>query len=420
LRVLLIALPQDGHIYPPLNLLYLAGTLWEHNIEYKVIDESIVGSKRVADEIDKGYDIIGMSVLTYKRWDAFWWSQYIRCYHPDTTIVMGGVHATIMPEQCRKYADYVVTGDGEGPLLDICQGKEPIPRILPIDSLRPDWDAIDFSNYKGKGFTQHDRRKANGVDIRNEVRVPMIVSRSCTSHCRFCSSFWVQGPYRMRTPRLVVDEMEWIVENKGTHHVYFVDDSFYLDKSKCLEFCGEIVSRKLKVAFRIQTRADVLDKEYVEALKEAGCYYVAIGVETGSGLIMGKLHKSTDVNAAEIAIANCKRAGIRTEALMIIGNEGETDETIEETRRFLKRTKPTTIGSGSEGLWIFPGTAVYQSALKEGLITPDFWDSRERAKTYKFTKEQIAKWYRRIYTYNLLSALRYWFKRLEEYANRRG
>ena len=413
MTVLLIALPNNGMKWVPLNLLYLAGTLDAHGIDVTIVDMNIDPMEVVLTEIRRGYDIVGMSVLTSTRWDAFFMAENIRWMSPKSKVVLGGVHASLMPGQCQKYCDVVIKGDGELPFLDLCLGKKPIERIAPIDGLYPAWHKIDLWRYPGKGFTKHDKRKANGVDIANLPRISLQTSRSCLSHCRFCSSFYVQGPYRMRNPVKVVDEMEMLY-SKGHKSFYFIDDSFYLDKSKALEFCAEVLRRKLKVAFHIQTRADVLDKEYTEALRLAGCYYVSIGVETGSELILESLHKSTEVSAAERAIYNCHKVGIRTEALLIVGNEGETDETIEQTRKFLRRANPTTVSSAKEGLLLFPGTAVYRKSVKEGLISEDFWDTMERCKVYRFSPEQIEKWNKRVYTYRLLPTLRYHFSKLED------
>lgn len=412
MNVLLIALPNEGMKWVPLNLLYLAGILDEHGIDCTIADWNIIGEGGVTCEIMKRYDVVGLSVLSSTRWDAFDYAEKIRRISPQSLIVMGGVHATLMPEQCKRFCDVVIKGDGEGPFLDVCQGKSPVERVLPIDSLRPAWGKLDLWRYPGKGFTTHDRRKANGIDISRSPRISMQTSRSCQSHCRFCSSFYVQGKYRMRTPSRVVDDIE-LLYSRGFRHFYFVDDSFYLDKAKGLEFCREIWNRGLRIAFHIQTRADVLDWEYTQALADAGCYYVSIGVETGAESVMSSLHKSTEVNASFEAIQNCRRVGIRTEALLIVGNEGETDETIEETRRFLKRARPTTVSSAEEGLLLFPGTAVYQKALKEGLISPDFWESRERCKVYLYPPETIRRWNERVYTHRLLPRLRWYFKKLE-------
>jgi len=411
-KVLLIALPTFG-MWTPLNLLYLAGMLENHGIDCTIVDWNTEGCSGVIKEICKKYDIVGLSVLTSTRWNSFDTAALIREYSPESLIVMGGVHATLMPEQCQKYCDVVIKGDGEAPFLDLCQGKKPLERFLPINSLPiPAYHKIDLSKYPGRGYSKYDFRKANGVNIHGVPRVSMQATRSCTSHCRFCSSPKVQGEYRMRDPCRVVGEMGYLYVRYGIRHFYFNDDSFYLDRDRGIEFC-ELVARKLKVAFHIETRADVLDLEYAIALKRAGCYRVQVGLETGSPEVLGRMSKSIDLDAIRDGIQNCKKAGLRVDANLIVGNEGETDETIEQTRKFLKNANPTTISSTWNGLLLFPGTAVYRKAIKEGLITDDFWETREECKVYKFSPEQIGQWNHRVYTYKFIPRLRYWAQLFE-------
>lgn len=412
MRVLLVSLPNVGIPFTPLNLLYLAGELEKHGIECDVVDWNIIGEGGVLYHLGRGYDVIGISFTTLNRWQAFDLASYIRVMHPKVKIAFGGVHATLMSEQCKRFADVVIKGDGEGAFTDYCQGKTPVERIMPIDSLTCAYHKLDLWRYPGKGFTAHDKRRFNGVDIAHSPRISVQTSRGCLSHCRFCSSFWVQGRYRMRNPELVVNDLVGLYSG-GFRHFYFIDDSFYLDKAKGIEFCTKVVRSGMRIAFRIQTRADMLDADYCEALREAGCYYVAIGVETGSERLLETMHKSAGVSDAEKAIRACRKAGIRTEALLIIGNEGETDETIEDTRKFLKRVQPTTVGSGGHGLWLFPGTAVYNQAVRNGEVSESVWDTRLPAPVYRFSPEQIEAWERRLYTYGFIPTLRYHFSRLE-------
>jgi radical SAM superfamily enzyme YgiQ (UPF0313 family) len=385
--------------WTPLNLMCLAGAI-DDIADCTVVDWNTEGERGVVSEIDRGYDIVGMSVMSPARWNAFDLTTTIRERSPDSLIVMGGVHATLMPEQVQKHCDVVIKGDGEAPFRDLCLGKEPVERFLPIDDLpSPAWDKVDLWKYPGYGLSKYDFRKANGVDIRREPRVSMQASRSCRSHCAFCSSFYVQGKYRMRDPARVVDDMGRLWQDYGIRHIYFNDDSFYLDKERGIAFCEEIRKRGLRVAFHIETRADVLDVQYAEALKYAGCYRVQVGLESGSPTIMMRMGKNTNVDAIYNGIQACNRAGLRVDANLIVGNVGETDETIEETRAFLREANPDTISSTWRGLLLLPGTAVYKRAKREGLINDSFWDTREGCRTYKYSKEQIEKWNRRILNY---------------------
>ena len=382
MRVLLIAtVTEDWIKYTPLNLLYLAGSRYKDD-DVTIVDENIVGRLAVYDEIRREYDEVGLSVLSTTRWDSFEMGGAVRRLSPKTKVVMGGVHASLVPDQCRVYANEVVKDDGiDEDVLDV----------------EPRWDLIDLSKYPGKGITKYDFRKFNGIDLRNEPRVSVMGSRSCDLKCDFCSSWWLQGKYRMRDPVKMVDELEMLNNKYGIKSFYFIDDSFYLDKARCLEFCEEVVKRGLPIAFLAQTKAEVIDKEYAEALREAGCYRMLVGVE-------GSSHPKS--RGATQAIRNLKKAGICAEALFIVGNVGETDATIEETRRWIKKAKPSLIYC-SNGLLIYPGTKVYRDCLKSGEIDEKFWYTSVPVKTYRFSQSQIKKWRKRLLTHNTMGKLRY-------------
>ena len=405
MKALLISLPTS-HAFTPLNLLYLAGALEYHDISVDVVDWNIAGEAGILAAISKKYDVVGMSVLSTSRWGAFDTAKVVRRMSPESTIVLGGPHATLMPDQCKEYADYVIKGDGEMPLVDICRGYEPVERESPL--LLPAHNLIDYSKYSGWGYTQFDPRRANGVNIRKHPRVSIQATRGCTSHCKFCSSFYVQGKYRMREPKSVAAEMEMLYRCYKIRHFYFNDDSFYLDRDKGIEFCDRIIDSTMgRVAFHIETRADVIDEEYARKLKKAGCYRVQVGFETGSQVLLDKMGKNSSVTGIGVGIKNCKRAGMHVDANLIVGNVGETDETTEDTRRFLKLVNPNTISSTWNGLMLLPGTAIYQKAKREGQINDSFWETRVPYKVWKFSKEQIDKWNDRIYSFKPTVWLRY-------------
>lgn len=334
----------------------------------------------IVGEIKKGYDIVGLSVLSSSRWDAFDTARLVRKLSPKSVIVMGGAHATAMPDNCKKHCDIVVVGDGESAFRDVCEGRDPVSTPTNLNNVWQRYDLVDPRLYR---------------------RVAIQATRGCRYKCRFCSSWWTQGEYRMREPSKVAWEIKKVLMVYSLRDFYFNDDSFYLDKEKAIEFCGLIDG--LRIRFHIETRADIIDKEYAEALKRAGCSKVQVGLESGSP----EIRTGKSVDSTYNGIRACKDAGLKVDANLIVGNEGETDETIEETRRFLKLADPDSISTTRHGLLLFPGTAIYQRAKRDGDIDDEFWESRTPFKTYKYSQEQIDRWNRRIYSFKPKIYLRY-------------
>jgi len=173
-------------------------------------------------------------------------------------------------------------------------------------------------------------------------------------------------------------------------HFCFADDAMTVDRTSIIALCHELIVRKLNIAFRLTTRTDCVDKEMLHLLSKAGCYRISFGIETGSPELLKKMSKENDIATSEQAIALCKDAGIKVTALMIIGNVGESEHTIRETVAFLRRTKPDELACVG-GLWVLPGTKLYQQCRRKGLIDDDYWlgDSPYMLYLNEFTPEQI-------------------------------
>lgn len=406
---------QDGFSNPPLGLLYLAGMLEKNGIDCTLIDGCISDERAIEEAIEKKPKYVGIQALTPNRHRALDLAKKAKVLSPQSQIIMGGVHPTIMPEQIKSYpfVDHVVKGEGELGIMSIAKGGEAVEAQMDIDSIpEPAWEKVNLKKYPARGRTKYDFGRINGVWIHFEPRVSVIFSRGCPAHCSFCSTWWIWKKYRVRTPQLMVDELGNLVERWKIRHFAFADDVFSTDREKTLRLCREIVGRKLKIAWHATTRVDALDEELVEAMKEAGCYALSLGVETGSAAILQKIHKSTDIETGERAIRLCRKVGIHTTALLIIGYMGETEETVRETRDFLRRCKPNSV-SAAGGLWIFPGTAVYQKAKAQGLIDDSFWLARKPFITYYGEHDQatLDHFQDIIWSYSRWVSLRRWMKK---------
>ena len=166
---------------------------------------------------------------------------------------------------------------------------------------------------------------------------------------------------RFRDGGLVADEVEKLVKEHGVTLFSFDDDAFPINKKQCMDFCGEIKRRGLNIAWKADTRADHIDKEMLDAMHQTGCFMLAIGVESGSPVILKNINKGLDLEKSRQAIKDIKDAGIKAYALLMIGNPGETDDTIKETVDFLKDTRPNLF-SYVTGVFIVPGTDMQKLA----------------------------------------------------------
>ena len=393
-RVLLINPPESGrgdYSTPPLGLLYLAAVLKKNSIAVDLVDGYIAGWDGIEKKIRQYRPtVVGITCHTYSRVKALKVAEAVKKADAKTLVVLGGAHATLMPRQLLEhypFVDIVARGEGEITFLEICQGKElkdiqgiayregkvvrlnpERPLIVNLDELPfPAWELLDIRKYPAEGSGA-----CNGIDLEKEPCFPVVFSRGCIGRCIFCADKLLWKRWRRRSAKNMVDEIGMLNKKYGAKRFNFNDDLFTADRRAAKEVAEEITRSGLKIAFEIVSRADCIDPDLLAALKKAGCFKICFGIESASPEILKKMHKEVDVVMSEKAIAMTKTMGIRTSALLIVGNLGETRQTINETIDFLNRTRPDDVGLAN-GLRVLPGTELYEHAKKIGFIDDDFW-----------------------------------------------
>jgi anaerobic magnesium-protoporphyrin IX monomethyl ester cyclase len=402
----------DGSVYPPLGLLYLASTVRQHGYEVEVIDGVVEGEEAILERIIAlKPDVIGVPCLTPCRHYSLGLAKKAKQLMPHAITVLGNAHATIMGRQLIEnypFVDLVVAGEGEMTFLDIVKGKsfQDIEGIIyrsqdkavktqprqPIENLDelpfPAWDMIKFNRYPPIG-----RGVVNGVDLAAIPQISICTTRGCRGQCSFCSNWWVFRKYRSRSAENIVAEIELLATKYGMRHFWIIDDAFLYDRGTVSRFCQLIQEKQLKIAFWASARADSLgdgkvDLEILTRLREAGCYELHFGIESGSQQILERIGKGIDVETNRQAILMTKQAGIRAFALMMTGNISETIDTINASVDFLKETEPDQFLAG-RGLILFPGTRDYQYAKRKGYIDDDFWLRDEPDKNFYLDHSQF-------------------------------
>lgn len=411
---------QSGFTNPPICLLYLAGTLLKHGFDVRVVDGCFEGKTAVQNAIEVFHpQLVGISSLTPGRKKAIEIADMVKKFDSGIKVVIGGAHPTIMHQQIMQNypsIDYIALGEGEETCLEIAQEKEPSQingivyrdngnivktparkNIAKLDDIPfPAWHLLDLQKYPAI-----DKGVYRGIDLSKVPRISVIFSRGCTGHCDFCSTWWIWKGWRHRSAKNMVDEIELLYKDHGIRHFCFADDAMTVNRQATIDLCDEIIRRNLNIVFHATTRTDCVDEIVLNKLKEAGCYKIAFGIETGSPILLDKMGKNNDVETSLKAIKLAKEAGILVTALMIIGNVGETQETVRETVNFLKKTQPDDIGCVG-GLWILPGTKLYRDCKKKGFIDDNFWLTDEPYKVYtlEYSLKQLEELRTQILCYN--------------------
>ena len=231
---------------------------------------------------------------------------------------------------------------------------------------------LDKMPFVSKVYEKH-------LDVRdyflNYCLYPMVqifTGRGCPYQCTFCS--WPQTftgrKYRVRSVENILDELEWIEENMDVKEVFFEDDTFTISKRRVLEFCKGYRERGLEISWSCNARVDTLDLETMREMKRANCRFLIVGFESADDGILRNIKKGFTVEEARAFAKNVRKAGLLLHADFIIGLPGETRETIEKARSFIKEIKPDQLQVSVVSP--FPGTELYEWYRRNGyLITED-------------------------------------------------
>ena len=200
--------------------------------------------------------------------------------------------------------------------------------------------------------------------------------------CIFCSSakFWKQK-WRLRSAENVLDELEWLYGDYEVRIFMIFDDLFTLKKERVIAICEGIINRGMKIRWVACTRVDTVDLEILKWMKRAGCYMIEYGVESGNPQILKNIKKGITVERILQAFQWTHQVGILAKAYFMVGNPGETTQTVDDTINLAKIIKP--YGTNSGGLvMIFPNTELYEMAKEKGIIADDYWLTNDNLMHY--------------------------------------
>lgn len=409
----------------PLGLLYLAAVLEEAGTDVIVRDLNRQDiSPAVWAQIKSGeIKMVGISFLSYARTDGYKLAKQIKKMNPDIYMIAGGVFpATCAEAITEKYPfDAIIVGEGERAIVELANAVETGASTQDISGLYTrahgwherarlieDLDTIPFPSRHHSSYdwftmtcsTFMPNKVVNGVRLGSALWMPLIASRGCVGRCMFCNSFSHWGNrVRFRSADNILDEIEQAHKDHGVSLLAFNDDAFPLRKSQCAEFCEGLISRGLKIAWQTTTRGDTIDADLAALMRRSGCFMVAVGVESGSPIIHNGLGKHLDLDKASKELQVIRDAGMISYALMMVGNPGESEQTITDTINWLHAARPNWY-SFVRGVLITPGSELCNRAVAQGQITNDIWTDENidglPIYTVEHTRAQFDAWAEKI------------------------
>ena len=343
-KVLLVNPPSRGEwkgFRPHIGLGYLAQFLTDHGIEHDVLDMNFGYTFKHLQEKIGAFkpDLVGMSLVTLEYRKFYELLSMIKVNNASIKTVVGGPHVTLFKDKVMKdcaATDYAVVYEGEETLVELCKGELPVDKIKGLMSRRD--GSIDYPG--DREFIAHLDQlsfpKYEKFELKRYVpEVEIYSSRGCPQQCIFCPNRLLSPIYRARSPRHVVDEMEYWYD-KGYRQFNFDDDNFNREKERVYQICDEIERRKLKNLFiRCSNgiRADKVDRPLLSRMKEVGFNYIAFGADAGNDKMLKIVKKGETIEDIEQALKNAYELGYDMKLLFIVGTQGETREDAEDKVR---------------------------------------------------------------------------------------
>ncbi|MFQ6039909.1 MAG: B12-binding domain-containing radical SAM protein [Candidatus Poribacteria bacterium] len=375
---------------PPLGLGYIGAALEKHGCEVMIIDGGAPYAEydveSMVDEIVRYEpDLIGLTLTVSFALHTYRLIAELK-KRLDVPIIVGGPHATILPEEPIQHgADIVCRGEGEQcivELVDYFNGEMELKNILGIsykDDLgnivhnppRPLLDNLDILDFPAKHLFKKEhyfRDESDSARFGN-----MVTSRGCPYGCTYCSNEVFGRRWRSRSPENVVAEIKRIMEMYNTRKFNLMDDAATIDQKRIMEICQLIIDDGLDIQWTCVTRLNSTSPELLAKMKEAGCVNISYGIESGNPDTLKRIKKGLTVEQAERAIKYTHQSGIECSVNFMYGFPWETPEEIRQTTFFIKKISPYVAYIQPGGvLTPYPATQIYNEYHKEYGFT-DWW-----------------------------------------------
>ncbi|QNI37660.1 B12-binding domain-containing radical SAM protein [Edaphobacter albus] len=379
---------QKMQPYRPLGTLYAASALRGKGLTVALFDTMMRDPNEFSSFLDEtkpkivaiyedDFNFLTKMCLSRMREVAWTFAQMAR--DRKIPVVIHGSDASDNPDIfLDRGVDYLLRGEAEAALTDLClaiinhSSTNQIPGLIlrtgpgttvhPAQSLslNPGWarlsipplDLTDFALY------QEAWTRAHGY-----FSVNMVASRGCPFRCNWCAKPISGNRFHSRPAADVAEEMRLLKSTIHADHIWFSDDVFALNHHWVQDFAREVTARHAMIPFKIQSRADLITDQTVEALKQAGCKEVWMGVESGSQKILDAMDKGLTISDIEDARRRLKYAGIRACYFLQFGYPGERWPELQQTIKFVRDTRPDDIGISFS--YPLPGTVFYERTRAE-------------------------------------------------------
>jgi radical SAM superfamily enzyme YgiQ (UPF0313 family) len=377
---------------PPLGLLYIAAYIREHGHTPYVVDITARKWNRqhaIEYVLSVNPDIVGITAKTINILNAHKIAEDLKRNGFTGSVVLGGAHLTAVPEETflRFGAfDYGVIGEGEITFLELIERIQqkleinhilglvwrdpsgsvvvnpPRPLIKDLDTLPfPAWDLLpDFPHSYPHSALETKRAPAASI----------MASRGCPFQCTFCDHVIFGSRVRQNSAEYTLRMIRHLIDTYGIKDLMMLDDNFILDREKLFAICDAMIQEKMNLSWYCMGHTNLMTEDRLKKIKEAGCWFLEIGIESGCDRILKLIKKNTTKAEIAEAVKRARNAGLKVKGNFIFGFPTETRESLEETIQFA-----TNIGLSyfqQNFLTIWPGCELAVNPDQYGQVEKDW------------------------------------------------
>ena len=380
-----------GSTMPTLGLLMLAAVSKKAGYVPTIIEAAAynLSQRQTLDEVMKTKpELVGITATTLSIFNASETARVIKELLPDTITVVGGPHVSAVPvETLDRFPsfDLAVLSEGEETFVDLldalAKGRDlsevqglairtpdgikltdPRPVIKDLDSLPyPAWELLP-------GFPEKFHPAA--FRYKQLPAATVVTSRGCPNRCLFCDRTVFGRSCRLYSAEYVLEMIGHLHKTYGVKELVFEDDTFVMHKSRVLKICEGLKKSGWGITWTALGRVDMVDPDLLRAMKEAGCWQIGYGVESGDQSILDLVEKKIKLERISQALKWTKEAGMLTKGFFIMGFPTETKATLQKTIDFAKREALDDMSVFK--LTPLPGSKIYEIAPQYGTFDNDW------------------------------------------------
>ncbi|MCX6639828.1 MAG: radical SAM protein [bacterium] len=379
--------------WPPISLTQTAAVLRQRGHQVQVNDcsvEAVDTEKLKAILRQSAPGLVVMNSTTPSLNFDMTIPPVIKAILPGTKVAAFGIHVGTLPEDCFKMTealDYIIRGEPELTIADLAdsldQGADPSSVaglslrqdgvvinapdrtfLKNIDDFPyPAWDLINLDNYR--------------LPFSGRRFLMVTTARGCPYGCVYCVAQSYYGrKIRMRKVDRIADELEHLRDRYGVNDFFFWSESFTIIKTAIKELCREILHRNLNVRWVCNSRVDNIDLELLKLMKEAGCWMISYGIESGEQAILDGIKKNITIAQIQNAIELTRQVGFQIAGHFVLGLPGETLDSLKKTYDFACNLDLDYAQFYCASPW--PGSEFYHMAKKSGWLASTDWSQYEQ------------------------------------------